>query len=379
MGKGLYENEPVFREQIDCCAEILKPHLKLDLREILYPSIEETQQAEHLLQQTWITQPALFTIEYAMAKTWIAWGIHPKAMAGHSIGEYTAACLAGVFSLEDGLALVAARGRLVQSLPSGSMLSVPLPESELRPYLTPQLGMAAVNAPKLCVVSGPDAEIDSLQETLAQGGISCRKLHTSHAFHSMMMDPILEPFARLVEKVALHAPQIPYLSNLSGEWITSSQATSPSYWSAHIRSTVRFGQNIDQLVREPGILLEVGPGQTLGTLARQQTGAAQQAIIASIRHPQDSTCDGAFLAAAVGKVWLAGNPLDWKAYHVGETLHRIPLPTYPFEHHRHWVDPQKTVARVGSASPAGVKALSDWFTLPTWQRTAWPIEVSDEV
>ncbi len=384
MGKGLYESEPVFREQVDCCAELLKPHLKLDLRDVLYPTADGVQQAEALLQQTWITQPALFTIEYATAKMWMAWGIQPQAMIGHSIGEYTAACLAGVFSLEDGLALVAARGKMMQSLPGGSMLSVPLAESDMRARLNPQVTLAAVNAPKMCVVSGPDEAIEKLQKTLAEGGVACRKLHTSHAFHSMMMDPILEPFTHLAASMTLHAPQIPYLSNLSGEWITVEQATRPAYWAEHLRSTVRFAQNIEVIGREPGILLETGPGQTLGTLARQQAGSmARQAIIASMRHPQETIFDSAFLAAALGRLWLAGASLDWKTYHAGEMLHRIPLPTYPFEHHPHWIEPKRNVSNTPVTTAGEIKAvfeaarkeLTDWFYLPSWQRSAWPPSV----
>ena len=374
MGKGLYESEPIFREEVDRCAELLKQHLNLDLRDILYPTPENAARSEELLQQTWITQSALFTIEYAMAKTWMAWGIQPQAMVGHSIGEYTAACLAGVFSLEDGLALVAARGKMMQSLPGGSMLSVPLAESDLRAYLNPRLAMAAVNAPKMCVVSGPDEAITELQSRLTERGVACRKLHTSHAFHSVMMDPILDAFTQLAGQVSLNPPQIPYLSNLSGNWITAEQATSPAYWAAHLRSTVRFAQNMEVLSSEPGILLETGPGQTLGTLARQQAGkTARQVILASMRHPHDTASDSAFLAAAIGRLWLAGSALDWQAYHAGEALRRIPLPTYPFERRKHWIEPKKTAAPApAKAALTERKELSEWFYLPTWQRSAWP-------
>jgi acyl transferase domain-containing protein len=242
MGLDLYRCEPFFREQVDQCIEILKPHLGLDLHEVLYPQPGSEKSAEELIEQTWITQPALFTIEYSLAKLWMAWGVHPQALVGHSIGEYVAACLAGVFSLEDALALVAARGKMIQARPSGSMLSVSLAEAEIRPLLGDQLSLAAINAPQLCVVSGPHEAVEALQNALTAREVACRRLHTSHAFHSAMMEPILAPFTELVSQVSRHAPNIPYLSNLTGGWITPEQATSPAYWAAHLRSTVRFAK-----------------------------------------------------------------------------------------------------------------------------------------
>lgn len=377
MGRGLYENEPVFRDVVDQCAEILKPHLGLDLRSVLYPAPEEAQKAQDLLTQTWITQPALFVIEYATARLWMAWSIQPKVMVGHSIGEYVAACLAGVFSLEDGLALVAARGKLMQSLPNGSMLSVPLSESEITPLLNQDLSLAVINAPRMCVVSGPQAAVERLQSELTARGVACRRLHTSHAFHSVMMEPILAPFTDLVRKVKRHAPQIPYLSNLTGNWITDEQAISPDYWAAHLRSTVRFSQNMEVLFQQGVVLLEVGPGQMLSTLARQHPKKpANQAILTSIRHPQEGESDTVWITAALGRLWLAGVTPDWDAYHAGANLHRIPLPTYPFEHKRYSVEPQKQAIPTPGIDLAQLLSkrpeMSSWFYLPSWQRSAWP-------
>ncbi len=379
MGRDLYECEPYFREQVDQCAEILKPHLGLDLRSVLYPTLQEQQKAEDLLQQTWITQPALFTIEYALAKLWMHWGVHPKAMVGHSIGEYTAACLANVFTLADALALVAARGQLMQSLPGGSMLSVPLSEDQIRPFLNQSLSLAVINAPEMCVVSGPHEAIDQLQAELTTQGIACRKLRTSHAFHSAMMDPILAAFTERVGQVSRKTPEIPLLSNLTGGWMTAEQAADPAYWAAHLRSTVRFAQNVETLSANPAILLEVGPGTTLASLARQHPKVpANQATVSSLRHPQEPSSDTAFITNTLGKLWLAGATLDWNAYHQNELLRRIPLPTYPFERKRYWLEKSSPAVFTGEIKKPVRKQndLSNWFYIPTWQRTAWPARAS---
>jgi len=270
MVQELYQVEPTFREQVDICSDILKAHLGLDLRHVLYPSQEQTEQAQQQLQQTAITQPALFVIEYALAKLWMQWGVRPAAMIGHSIGEYVAATVAGVFSLEDALALVTTRGQLMQQLPSGSMLAVPLPETEVQSLLGRTLSLAAINGPSSCVVSGSKDAVEALQNQLASQGVDCRRLHTSHAFHSQMMEPILEPFTERVKQVSLKPPQIPYLSNVTGTWITAQEATAPSYWARHLRQTVRFAEGLQELLKEPAqILLEVGPGWTLSKLTRR--------------------------------------------------------------------------------------------------------------
>ncbi len=257
MAVGLYESEPGFRTDVDRCAEILQPLLGFDLREALYP----TQDAGERLDQTRLTQPALFTIEYALARLWMSWGVKPDAMLGHSIGEYVAACLAGVFSLEDALGLVAQRGWLMHSMPPGAMLSVGLSASEVAPLLGPDLSLAAENAPDLCTLSGTFAAIEELEQSLEARNVAVRRLRTSHAFHSAMMDPILDAFAARVAQTRRQAPQIPFISNLSGTWITAEQATDPQYWAQHLRQTVRFSAGVEELLKEPArLLLEVGPG-----------------------------------------------------------------------------------------------------------------------
>ncbi len=250
MARELYEAESVFQQECDRCCELLQPYLGLDLRSLLYPKAD-LEQAAQQLQQTAIAQPAIFVIEYALAKLWMSWGIKPVAAIGHSIGEYVAATIAGVFSLEDALALVTARGQLMQQLPSGSMLAIPLSSAEIQPLLNENLSLAVINGISNCVVSGANEAITTLQDCLVTEGIDCRRLHTSHAFHSAMIEPILEPFRDRVSQVKLNPPQIPYISNVTGTWITAEDATNPDYWTTHLRQTVRFAEGLQELFKQP--------------------------------------------------------------------------------------------------------------------------------
>ncbi len=374
MGAELYRDEALFRQEVDRCAGILLPHLGLDIRKLLYPAPEDdAAQATEQLNQTQFTQPALFVIEYAMARLWMEWGLQPNAMIGHSIGEYVAACLAGVFSLEDALGLVAARGRLMQSLPAGSMLAVPMPEKEVLPLLGQQLSLAAVNAVNMCVVSGPQTAVDELERRLSDKGIGVQRLHTSHAFHSAMMDPILNAFQEQVARVTRNAPHLPCISNVSGDWLTAEQAVDPAYWARHLRQAVRFAPGLEKLFREPSqILLEVGPGRTLTTLAtRHPARGTDHVILSSLRHPQDQQPDVAFLLNTLGRLWLAGVLIDWDAFYAGEQRRRLPLPTYPFERQRFWVDADSSAAQPAWPRADTKKAdMADWFYIPSWKRSA---------
>ncbi|MGV2831538.1 beta-ketoacyl synthase N-terminal-like domain-containing protein [Myxosarcina sp. GI1(2024)] len=369
MGKELYDTESAFKNHIDECCEILEPHLELDLRTILYPDDEHTEVATQQLQQTQITQPALFTIEYALAQLWISWGISPVAAIGHSIGEYVAACLAGVFSLEDALKLVAIRGRLMQQLPKGAMLSVALTEEAIQSYLNEELSLAVTNAPTNCVVSGTESAIEELQQELERSDVNCRRLHTSHAFHSAMMDSILEVFKEEVEKVNLNPPELPFISNLTGTWITTSEATAPDYWTKHLRHTVRFNTGIAELIEDSErVLLEVGPGRTLNTLAKQQT--KDSIILSSMRHPKDEQSDVVFLLNTLGRLWLVGAQVNWDSFYAEEQRQRIPLPTYPFERQRYWIEPQSedTLVKTTSKPLTRKPNIADWFYLPSWKQ-----------
>jgi len=353
MGLELYRTESLFREEIDRCSEILEPHLGLNLRDTLYPDEKHVEEAGEKLEQTSITQPALFTIEYALAKLWMSWGVQPAALAGHSIGEYVAACLAGVFSLEDALSLVATRGRLMQKLPGGSMLAVFLSEKEIAPFLGDDLSLAVINGPSICAVSGDHDAIEDLEKQLSQKGVDFRRLHTSHAFHSKMMDPIVDSFAEQVNKVKVNPPQIPFLSNLTGTWIRTEEATNPGYWAKHLRQTVRFSDCVQELLKEPTrVLLEVGPGITLSTLVSQHPDKkTEQFVVSSIRHPNEQKSDIAFILNTLGRLWLAGIQVDWAGFCSNENRHRLPLPTYPFERRRHWINTRKQVYGTTSIAP----------------------------
>ncbi len=336
MGLELYRFQPAFREVVDTCAGLLWPRLGIDLRELVY-----TGDAPHELERPSLGLPALFVTEYALARLWESWGVHPHAMAGHSLGEYVAACLAGVVSLEDALAMVTERGRLFEELPEGAMLSVALGEEEVSPLLEDGLSLAAVNGPSLCVLAGRVAAVERAERALAARDVPSRRLRIDVAAHSEMVEPILGRFAELVATLDLGAPGIPYLSNVTGTWITEAQARAPGYWVEHLRRTVRFSDDARELFREPGqVLLEVGPGQTLASLVGQHPDRApEQAVVASMRHPQDERSDLEVLQGALGQLWLAGARPDWRAHHAGERRRRTPLPTYPFERQRYWVGP----------------------------------------
>jgi acyl transferase domain-containing protein len=379
MGREIYQTEPIFTKCLDDCAEQLKSHLGLDLRTILYSQNDTSEK----LRQTAIAQPALFAIEYALAQLWISWGIKPAAAIGHSIGEYVAATIAGVFSLEDALALVATRGRLMQQLPPGGMLSVALPEDRVRELVDGRdVSIASLNSPNSCVVSGTLAEISLFQEDLQLQEISSRPLHTSHAFHSPMMAPILDTFREAVAKIQLHPPQIPFISNVTGTWITADQATDPDYWAQHLRQPVRFSEGVAKLLQDPTqILLEVGPGNALSTFAKQQEGDNSR-ILTSLRHPQQSQSDVGFLLGTLGQLWLLGVSVDWESFSQIDTPSRIPLPTYPFDRQRYWLDPapnrqisENVSVNVVSSLPLEGEAnpkSSDWLYTPVWQEAiAW--------
>ena len=310
-------------------------------RELLFPEATETETAKLQLNQTANTQPALFVVEYALARLWMSLGITPEAMIGHSIGEYVAACLAGVFSLEDAVALVAARGRLMQQPPAGAMLAVELDEEEATSLLGEALSLAAVNGRRRCVLSGPNNEINELEKLLAAKGVSTHRLLTSHAFHSEMMASILPEFLAQVRQFRLHKPNIPFISNLSGTWITPAEAIEADYWARRLRQTVRFGAEIAKFKSDPErVLLEVGPGHSLSSLAkRSSVKTSLHDIVNSLQHVQGSQPDEAHLLKTLGQLWLAGVEVDWYRLHAGDKRRRVPLPTYPFERQRYWIEP----------------------------------------
>ncbi|MEU8110193.1 SDR family NAD(P)-dependent oxidoreductase [Nonomuraea muscovyensis] len=369
MGAGLYRTEPVFAAAVDECAALLRDELDgLDLRTLFFPDDDARQDADERLRQTALTQPALFTIEWALARLWRSWGVEPAAMIGHSIGEYVAATVAGVYDLPDALRLVAARGRLMQSIPPGSMLAVRQDSDEVRDRLPDGLSIATVNGPGTCVVAGPTGVVQEYAARLTGEGVQHTMLRTSHAFHSAMMDPILAEFHDTVARAARHAPALPFLSNVTGTWITAEQATDPAYWTRHLRETVRFGDCVATLAAEgEWRLVECGPGRQLAGLARTQLPRTGPAPLPSLPGPTEGRSDLQVLYAAAGALWTAGVPLDADA--LAEPARRVPLPHYPYERTRHWVDTVLDPELVYPRAPrTGALPLPEWFSVPAWRQ-----------
>jgi acyl transferase domain-containing protein len=371
MGAALYDTEPHYRDAIDRCAALMEPHLGLDIRTIIF-----SNDGACLINETRYTQPALFCTEYALATLWMQWGITPHAMIGHSIGEYVAAHLAGVFSLADAAAVVATRGRLMQNLPPGTMAAVHLSASELAPRLYGGVEIAAENAPGLCTISGPSEPTADVLRRLEATGTECRPLHTSHAFHSSMMEPALAPFMATLKDIPLSQPTIPYISNVTGTWITADHATSPGYYATHLRQAVRFLPGIRTLAADPALFfLEVGPGNALATLTRATLGQEKAAhITSSLSRPRRQETDLRTMLEAAGRLWLSGAPMAWTGLHAGAAPRRIPLPTYPFERTRHAVDAAAGAPEIGADAASAVpdrlrpEAGRQRLYAPTWTR-----------
>lgn len=349
MARGLYGSDRAFTEALDRCAELARPELGRDLRDVVL-----TAGGDDALANTALTQPALFAVEYALACSWQRVGIAPVAMIGHSVGEYVAACLAGVLALPAAITLVCTRARLMAALPAGAMLSVAAAAAEIVDRLPPHVELAADNGPRACVVSGPRAAIDAAEQALTAMGTGCRRLRVSHAFHSSMMDPLVDTLTSVVRHLELRPPAIPYVSNVTGTWITAAQATDPGYWFEHLRRPVRFAMGLGTLVRElRPTLLEVGPGRTLGALARQQPETHALPVLASLRHPQEDRSDVEHALRTLGQLFVAGHAIDWAAAHPPESARRVPLPGYAFEARRHWVAaaPWSVGASISSVEP----------------------------
>jgi acyl transferase domain-containing protein len=401
MALELYQAEPTFSEQVDRCAKLLTPMLGLDPRGVLYPQgtaprdvapapAEATFDLRQMLRrgtpppdadtlqlnQTALAHPILFMIEYALAQLWLSWGVQPHAMIGYSIGEYVAACLAGVFSLEDALMLISRRAQLIQALPGGAMLAVLVPEDQLKPWLNGRLSLAAVNTPRACVVSGETDAVAELERTLIAQGVACQRVQTNHAFHSTMMAPIETPLRALFAQIRLNPPTIPFFSNVTGALITTAAATDPEYWVKHMRQTVRFTDGLQALLEQPQqVLLEMGPGQTLTSLAKQHPAhTTEHMVLAALRQPHQQQSDMAVILHALGRLWLAGVEIDWAGVSARAKPRRLALPTYPFERQRYWIDARATPAAEAPAQTIVDRkaAIADWFYSPSWQRSLLP-------
>lgn len=377
MGLGLYEAEPVYQEAIDDCLTLVRPYLDTDLRQLMFPTAENLESAAEELKRPSRNLPAIFMAEYALAQLWRSWGIEPVAMTGHSMGEYTAACLASVLSLKDALFIVTLRGKLFETLPEGGMISVPLTEEAIEPLLSDGLSIAVINNPELCVVSGEVAALEKLEAVLAEKEVEYRRVRINVAAHSPMLEPILDEFGRELAKIQFNPPTMPFISNLSGAWITPEEATDPTYWVRHLRHTVRFADGLTTLLNESNrVFLEVGPGQTLSSLVRMHPEKSRShTAVSSLRHRKEALADLQFALTSLGRLWLAGVMPDWAAFYADEIRHRVPLPTYPFERQRHWIDPGTTLfsgAEVTKTVLAKMPELENWFYKRTWQLTDKP-------
>jgi phthiocerol/phenolphthiocerol synthesis type-I polyketide synthase E len=371
MARGLYRALPVFRAALDECAEPLAPLLERDLRDLLF----DDGPGAALLDRTDLTQPALFAVEYALAQQWLRWGVRPAALAGHSVGEYVAACLAGVFSLADGLRLIAARGRLMQATPRGGMLAIAAPPAEVAAWLGDALDLAAVNGDRQCVVAGPRPAIAALHARLEASHVLTRVLPSQRAFHSRLMEPILAAFEDEVARTALSAPTLPLVSNLTGQWMTAHEATSPRYWAEHLRGAVRFADNVRCLDAGGGTpFVEVGPGRTLSGLVRASLASPQDRLtVPSLLPPHANRSEHQQLLSALGQVWACGVDVDWSALNPESPARRVPLPAYPFERQEYWIDPparrgQADASQVAAARPPGPHSHDSAASGPTAPR-----------
>jgi len=387
MSRGLYESQPVFAQHIDSFHHQLQAENNIDLKGVLFPAAGQQQAATALLQQTQITQPALFAVEYALAQLWISWGIQPVGVVGHSVGEFASACIAGVLQPADAMRLVALRGALISALPAGKMLAVALPGSAVQQQLGPRLELAAANSPAASVVAGPAEMVEEFEAELQGQGVACQVLRTSHAFHSAMMTPILDEFLSAVDAVQLRPAQIPVFSTVTGAAADAELYTGPQFWIDNIRKPVRFAEAAAAILKQPDrVLLETGPGQTLSGFIREQPGHNQRhAVCTSLRHPKDNSCDTEFLLRTLGAMWEAGVTVDWQRIHATQRQ-RVPLPGYAFDNQNYWLAtaalPGAGTATAGgtdqpieTASQAPRKPVAEWLYQPVWR----PLPVQHDV
>lgn len=353
MGKDLYAAEPVFRQAMDECAGLLAEALQENILDVIYPKNPD-EEAEIKLKNTRYSQPALFSIGYALGKLWMSWGIFPTAFIGHSIGEFVAAYFSGILSLPDALKLIAARGKMMSDLPGGSMLSVRTDVETVRGFLSADIALAAVNSPNLSVVAGTQEAVAQLSKQLDEQGILNRLLPTSHAFHSHMMDPVIEPFTALVETVLLNEPLIPIVSTVTGDWMKHEEATDPAYWARHLRSTVYFGTAAQKLIDEDyNIFIEIGPGNSATTLTRQQAAGKPIAVIASLEKGEIDQSAYYSVLKGLGQLWLNGITPNWDSFYRNEDRTRInELPTYSFNKKEYWVNPVSPLQFTNQSLPS---------------------------
>jgi acyl transferase domain-containing protein/thioesterase domain-containing protein/acyl carrier protein len=376
MAGDLYATEPVFREWMDRGLAVLQPKLDYDIRALWLPEPGTQAEAAERLKRPSVQLPLIMIVEYALAKLWMSWGVQPAALVGHSMGENTAACVAGVMSFEDCIGLVHLRGQLFDTVPAGGMLSVPMAAGDLAPLLG-DLDLASVNAPELSVASGPQAALDALETRLKARGVECQRIPIDIAAHSRMLDPILERFGAYLRGIALRPPAIPFVSNRTGRLITDAEATDPDYWVQHLRGTVRFADCITTLAQEPNrIYLEVGPGKALSSLAQAHGGVPANQVLSSLRHPDERIADDAYFLGVVARLWATGVDVDWEPVWGGARRRRVPLPTYAFQRARYFIEPGTRLP--APARPLRSDDIAAWGWRPVWRPALADCEIDTD-
>jgi acyl transferase domain-containing protein/thioesterase domain-containing protein/NAD(P)-dependent dehydrogenase (short-subunit alcohol dehydrogenase family)/acyl carrier protein len=378
MARDLYETEPVFRDWMDRGLDVLQPKLDYDIRALWLPEPGTEADADARLTQPSVQLPLIMIVEYALAQLWMSWGVKPAALVGHSMGENTAACVAGVMSFEDCIGLVHLRGTLFDTVPTGGMLSVPLSHDDVRPYLDDDLDIGAVNAPHLTVVSGPQAALDALEHRLRADEVEPQRIQIDIAAHSRMLEPILDRFGDYLRSITLSPPEIPFVSNRTGRFISTAEATDPAYWVGHLRNTVHFADCITTLSQDPArVYLEVGPGRAMTALAQAHDSVAPNQVISTLRHPNHQIGDDEYFLTVIGRLWATGVAVDWDQIWGEARRHRVPLPTYSFRRSPYFIEPGKAATAQVSNRLIRTDEMSDWGWQPTWTISApdCPIDV----
>ena len=369
MARDLYETEPVFAEWIDRGLNHLQPQLDYDCRALWLPEPGQRAAAAKALQKPSAQLPLIMIVEYALAQLWLSWGVKPTALIGHSMGENTAACLAGVLSFENCIDLVLLRGRLFDTVAPGGMLSVSLPLAELQPLLSDDIDIASINAPSLTAVSGPQAALDALESALSAREIECQRIPIDIAAHSRMLAPILPRYRAFLAGLDLQSPGLPVISNRTGAPLTDQQATDPDYWVAQLRNTVLFADGIAHLAQNPRrVYLEVGPGKALSSLAQMADTIQPNQVLSSLRHPDQDIADDAYFFQIIGRLWATGYEADWTQIWGEARRNRVPLPTYPFQRARYFIAPGKAAAPEAAVLPKRADTIADWGYRQTWRQ-----------
>ncbi|WP_019912675.1 type I polyketide synthase [Paenibacillus sp. HW567] len=378
MGLGLYRTEPLFKQELDKCFDLLDRHLDFSMKAILFPQ-EAREAAVEKLNRIDISQIVVFIFEYALGKYLMELGIKPKYMIGYSFGEFAAACLAGVFELEDGLRVIIRRGQMIKQTEEGAMLSVPMTEEELRPLLPPNVSLSIVNGPS-CVVGGTRKAVEQLEEQLKSLRHICIRLDTAYALHSAVMEPIRDAFTEEMKQITLTPPQIPFISNISGNWITDEEATEPGYWGKQLTDSIRFADGLQEILKQEALtFLEVGPDRNLSALLRYFVHRdSPHTVLNLIRNPQEKVEDQNYLYTRLGQLWGAGHSIDWMKLYAYEKRNRLALPAYPFERQTYGLEGNPFDMLEGQQKGKHsllqkLPHMEDWFYLPLWQQKELPL------